>query len=309
MSIVGIEELEFGAEDVAAGKLFAEDFGLTKIEEDGRGATFEALNGARLVVRAIDDPALPEAFEEGSTLRRMTWGVADAAALDELRERLRGQPGYVDHGDSLECRDPNGLAVRIRPTALREVELEVTPINQWGDMKRVDQPSPVYERATPASIGHAVFFVDDLEASERFYRELLGFSVSDRYIDRAVFLRMQARGGHHNLFLLKLPHRGAGLNHVAFTVRDIHEVIGGGLAMNRRQWSTFIGPGRHPVSSAYFWYFNSPLGGAFEYYTNEDYLTEAWEPREMQHSLESFTEWAIEGGIDADTRRQKQPEA
>jgi hypothetical protein len=75
--------------------------------------------------------------------------------------------------------------------------------------------------------------------------------------------------------------------------------------MTRQQWTTFIGPGRHPVSSAYFWYVNSPLGGAFEYYTNEDYLTEAWQPREMQHSLESFTEWAIEGGIDADTRRQK----
>ncbi|MGQ0335960.1 VOC family protein [Halomonas elongata] len=309
MSIVGIEALEFGAEDIETGKRFAEDFGLTCIEEGAEGATFEALNGARLAVRGIDDPTLPEAFEAGSTLRRMTWGVADAEALAALRERLRDQPGFVDHGDSLECRDPNGLAVRIQPTSLRDVELEVTPINQWGDMRRVDQPSPVYERATPASIGHAVFFVDDLEASERFYRDLLGFSVSDRYIDRAVFLRMQARGGHHNLFLLKLPHRGAGLNHVAFTVRDIHEVIGGGLAMNRRQWSTFIGPGRHPVSSAYFWYFNSPLGGAFEYYTNEDYLTEAWEPREMQHSLESFTEWAIEGGIDADTRRQKKPEA
>ncbi|MDT8893462.1 VOC family protein [Halomonas sp. I1] len=309
MSIVGIEALEFGAEDIETGKRFAEDFGLASIEEEAESATFEALNGGQLVIRGIDDPALPEAFESGSTLRRMTWGVADVEALAELRERLCDQPGFVDNGDSLECRDPNGLTVRIQPTSLRDVELEVTPINQWGDMRRVDQPSPVYERATPASIGHAVFFVDDLEASERFYRELLGFSVSDRYIDRAVFLRMQARGGHHNLFLLKLPHRGAGLNHVAFTVRDIHEVIGGGLAMNRRQWSTFIGPGRHPVSSAYFWYFNSPLGGAFEYYTNEDYLTEAWEPREMQHSLESFTEWAIEGGIDADTRRQKQPEA
>ncbi|MBB3230538.1 VOC family protein [Halomonas stenophila] len=309
MSIVGIEALEFGAEDVEAGKQFVEDFGLAPVDGEDGAASFETLNGARLVVRPVDDPALPPAFEEGSTLRRMTWGVADAEALEPLRERLRDQPGFVDHGDRLECRDPNGLTVCIRPSRLKDVELEVTPINQWGDMRRVDRPSPVYERATPASIGHAVFFVDDLEASERFYRELLGFSVSDRYIDRAVFLRMQSRGGHHNLFLLKLPHRGAGLNHVAFTVRDIHEVIGGGLAMNRRQWSTFIGPGRHPISSAYFWYVNSPLGGAFEYYTNEDYLTEAWEPREMQHSLESFTEWAIEGGIDAETRRQKKADA
>ena len=91
---------------------------------------------------------------------------------------------------------------------------------------------------------------------------------------------------------------------MAFTVRDIHEVIGGGIAMNKEKWSTFIGPGRHPISSAYFWYVNSPTGGAFEYYTNDDYLTENWQPRELEHSLVSFTEWAVEGGIDHDTRRQ-----
>ena len=43
----------------------------------------------------------------------------------------------------------------------------------------------------------------------------------------------------------------------------------------------------------------------FEYYTNDDYLTENWQPRELEHSLVSFTEWAVEGGIDHDTRRQQ----
>lgn len=305
MSIVGIEALEFGVEDLEVGKRFVADFGLAAVDE----TTFETLNGARLSLAPVDDPALPPAFESGSTLRRMTWGAVDATALTALKSRLADQPGFVDRGDTIECRDPNGMTVAIRVSTLRQVELEVTPINQYGDMRRIDQPSPVYEQATPIGVGHAVFFVDDLEATEAFYREKLGFAVSDRYTDRAVFLRMQASGGHHNLFLLKLPHRGAGLNHVAFTVRDIHEVIGGGLAMNRKQWSTFLGPGRHPISSAYFWYVNSPLGGAFEYYTNEDYLTEAWEPREMQHTLESFTEWAVEGGIDDETRRQKKAEA
>lgn len=310
MSIVGIEELEFGVEDTEKGKRFAADFGLRPRQQDGDQAvsdTFEALNGARLRVRAVDDADLPEAFESGSTLRRMTWGADSPEALQTLRERLADQPGFVDHGDALECRDPNGLTVRIRVSTLRDVELEVPAINQWGDIRRVDQPSPVYEAAHPVGIGHTVFFVDDLTATESFYRECLGFHVSDRYIDRAVFLRMQARGGHHNLFLLKVPHRGRGLNHVAFTVRDIHEVIGGGLAMTRQAWTTFIGPGRHPISSAYFWYVNSPLGGAFEYYTNEDFLTEAWSPRELEHSLASFTEWAVEGGIDIETRRQKAP--
>jgi len=305
MSIVGIEALEFGVEDLAVSKRFLADFGLSPVDE----TTFETLNGARLSFAPLDDPQLPPAFESGSTLRRMTWGVDDATALAKLKMRLADQPGFVDRGDLIECRDPNGMTVAIRVSTLQNVELEITPINQYGDMRRVDQPSPVYDQAEPVGIGHAVFFVDDLKATEAFYCDKLGFAISDIYTDRAVFLRMQARGGHHNLFLLKLPHRGAGLNHVAFTVRDIHEVIGGGLAMNRKQWSTFLGPGRHPISSAYFWYVNSPLGGAFEYYTNEDYLTEAWQPREMEHSLESFTEWAVEGGIDAETRRQRKAEA
>lgn len=66
----------------------------------------------------------------------------------------------------------------------------------------------------------------------------------------------------------------------------------------------FYWPGSSPISSAYFWYVNSPTGGAFEYYTNDDYLTEKWQPRELEHSLVSFTEWAVEGGIDHETRRQ-----
>ena len=94
--------------------------------------------------------------------------------------------------------------------------------------------------------------------------------------------------------------------HVAFTVRDLHEVIGGGLAMARHGWETQIGPGRHPISSALFWYFKSPAGALVEYYADEDVLTENWKPRDFTPSPAMFAEWAVTGGIDATTRRQKQ---
>ncbi|MFD1803757.1 VOC family protein [Mixta tenebrionis] len=307
MRVTGIEKLEFGVDNLSHCAKFMGDFGLTR---DASGHQFTTLSGARLELSPIDSPDLPPAFEPGNTLRRMTWGVADRAALEALRPKLAQQPGFRATEEVLECRDPNGMTLRIQVTQQTAVQLNVEPINQWGDMRRVDRPSPVYDRAEPINIGHVVFFVEELAAVEAFYRDILGFQVSDRYVNRAVFLRTQARGGHHNLFLLQLPNRKRGLNHVAFTVRDIHEVIGGGIAMNKNHWSTFIGPGRHPVSSAYFWYVNSPTGGAFEYYTNDDYLTENWRARELEHSLVSFTEWAVEGGIDHDTRRQqKKPEA
>lgn len=305
MSIVGIEAFEFGIEDMPLACRFLSDFGLRAEQESSSFSVFRTLNGARVELRPLDAPELPAAFEAGSTLRRMTWGAKNADALAVVGQRMSTHPAYKATSDGFECQDPNGMTVRVVLSKLQDVDIQVTPINQHGDMRRVDEPSPVYEQAEPVGIGHAVFFVEDLATTEAFYREVLGFYPSDRYIDRGVFLRMQQRGGHHNLFLLKLPNKPTGLNHVAFTVRDIHEVIGGGINMSRKAWTTFIGPGRHPVSSAYFWYVNSPLGGAFEYYTNEDYLTEKWQPREMEHSLTSFTEWAIEGGIDDQTRRQK----
>jgi len=128
--------------------------------------------------------------------------------------------------------------------------------------------------------------------------------VSDSYPEAGYFLRCRKEGGHHNLFLLKTPDNKRGLNHVAFTVRDIHEVFGGGLHMSRRGWPTQIGPGRHPISSAYFWYFHNPCGGLAEYYADEDYCTDDWQPKEWQRSPANYAEWAIAGGIDGETRRQ-----
>ncbi|RCI71996.1 VOC family protein, partial [Pseudomonas aeruginosa] len=154
-----------------------------------------------------------------------------------------------------------------------------------------------------------VFFVKDVNACERFYRERFGFVCSDRYPNRGAFLRCAEEGGHHDLFMLQLPQPRAGLNHVAFTVRDIHEVFGGGMHIARCGWDTEIGPGRHPVSSAYFWYFRNPAGALVEYYADEDQLTGEWQAREFEPGPTVFAEWAIAGGLDGNTRRQKSVEA
>jgi hypothetical protein len=82
-------------------------------------------------------------------------------------------------------------------------------------------------------------------------------------------------------------------------------VIGGGMHMSRCGWDTELGPGRHPISSAIFWYFSCPAGALMEYYTDEDHLTAEWQPRDFTPGPTVFAEWAIKGGIDGNTRRQK----
>jgi hypothetical protein len=100
---------------------------------------------------------------------------------------------------------------------------------------------------------------------------------------------------HHNLFLLQSREGKTAIDHVAFEVRDIHEVFGGGLYMQRRGWPTEAGPGRHPISSAYFWYFKSPCGGSVEYFGDSDYMTAAWKPR--VYRANRFSEWHLADGV------------
>jgi catechol-2,3-dioxygenase len=305
MDVLGIDEITYGADDLAACKTFFGDWGLQLKDESDAALVFETLNGCRVIVRRSDDPALPPAIEAGPTLREVVWGVSSAEVIGRFTDRLHTLPGFTADGGRVGCTDPNGLAVRFQVTRKHDVEVECARMNTWNDKPRLNQRSPAYERATPIEVGHVVFFVKDVAACEAFYCEHFGFVPSDRYPGRGAFLRCADVGGHHDLFLLQTPEPKAGLNHVAFTVRDIHEVFGGGMHMSRQGWDTQLGPGRHPISSAYFWYFRNPAGGLIEYYADEDQLDEHWEPREFEPGPTVFAEWAIEGGLDGNTRRQR----
>jgi catechol 2,3-dioxygenase-like lactoylglutathione lyase family enzyme len=264
---------------------FFADWGLKPLADDTEKQVWETLNGAQVIVRKPDDATLPPPMEPGPTLREVVWGVKDA------------------NQQRVEMIDPHGLRIVFQPSAKRETGIKGSPTNPYGNTQRVDAPSPVYERGTPVDIGHVVLFSDRVLQAEAFYQKL-GFVTSDRYPGRGVFMRCSAIGGHHDLFLLALPNKPTGLNHVAFTVRDIHEVFGGGLHMSRCGWKTQLGPGRHPISSAYFWYFVNPCGGLIEYNADEDKLTEKWQARDFEPGPTVFAEWAIDGGLDGNTRRQ-----
>ncbi len=306
MSILGIDRITYGVADVAACQRFFLDWGLKLVGQSESALGFETLNGCEVRVRHMADATLPPAFEPGPTLREVVWGVAGIADLQRLRGALGAAATWSERDSTLHTTDPNGLAIAFRVTCKRPIDVAGVPINAWGVPGRgVNRRSTVYERAEPIEVGHVVLFTDRIAEVERFYVERLGFQVSDRYPGRGVFLRCAKEGGHHDLFLLQPPAAKRGLNHVAFTVRDIHEVFGGGMHISRCGWETEIGPGRHPISSAYFWYVKSPAGALVEYYSDEDQLDGAWQPREFQQAPEVFAEWAVIGGIDGKSRRAK----
>ena len=303
MAIEGIDAITYSTDQWDAARRFFNDWGLKELVFDEAEQRYETLNGAQVRVRKPQDAALPPPIEAGPTLREVTWGVESDADLARLAQALQKANGFSASAGCVKALDPHGLSLVFQRSSKRATAVQGAPSNPYGNTQRVNAPSPIYERATPVEIGHVVLFTDRLDEAVAFY-ENIGFVLSDSYPGRGAFLRCAATAGHHDVFLLQVPGKAMGLNHVAFTVRDIHEVFGGGLAMGRAGWKTQLGPGRHPISSAYFWYFENPCGGLIEYNADEDHLTAEWTAREFTPGPTVFAEWAVDGGIDGHTRRQ-----
>ena len=305
MSLQGIDAVVFGVADMTEAKRFLDDWGVAAVSGTADKLVYRTRDGAEVIVRPKEAADLPPPIESGNTVREVIWGASDQAELDRTVNTLRDLPSFRVGADGLaRVNDPNGLSLAFRLSQRKPIVVKPTPNNAPGTHQRVNQRSPIHDQAHPINIGHVVVFANDFAAMRAFYTEKLGFAISDEYPGHGVFTRCQRVGEHHNLFILNRPGK-PGINHVAFTVADIHEVIGGGIAMSKKGWKTEIGPGRHPISSAYFWYFENPLAAPLEYYADEDFCTEDWKPGTFERKPELFAEWAIAGGIDGTTRRQR----
>ncbi len=120
-------------------------------------------------------------------------------------------------------------------------------------------------------VGHIHLKVTNLERSIEFYRDVLGFEVTQRYGSQAAFL--SAGGYHHHIGLNTwhsaganaAPVNAAGLYHVAFVFPDraslaatLKSVLNAGVELQ--------GAADHGVSEAV--YFNDPDGNGIELYVD-----------------------------------------
>lgn len=138
-------------------------------------------------------------------------------------------------------------------------------------------------------IGHVHLKVADLAKSLAFYRDVLGFEVTQRYGDGAVFL--SAGGYHHHLALNtweslggKPPAPGTtGLYHVAILYPERAE-LADALRRLQRALVPLEGAADHGVSEAL--YLRDPDGNGVELYW--DRPENEW-PREPDGSLKMVT--------------------
>ncbi len=130
------------------------------------------------------------------------WEVADAAALDAMAARLEAAGVAVRRGDAALCdrRHVRGLVHLADPFGNR-VEL-------FHGAAITDEPFVPGRcisgfRSGPLGMGHAVMLVPDVAAGLAFYRDVLGFGVSD-WIERPFRgYFMHVNGRHHSFAMLE----------------------------------------------------------------------------------------------------------
>jgi catechol 2,3-dioxygenase len=138
-------------------------------------------------------------------------------------------------------------------------------------------------------IGHVHLKVSDVERSEAFYRDALGFEVTTRYGTDAVF--MSAGGYHHHIGLNAWHSKGGrppppdttGLYHVAILYPNRKELA---KALKRllEHGAPIGGASDHGVSEAI--YLHDPDGNGIELYRDRD--PSEW-PRHPDGSLAMST--------------------
>ncbi len=132
-------------------------------------------------------------------------------------------------------------------------------------------------------IGHVVLNVTDLEAAVRFYTEVLGLRVSDRYPDSMmpggmVFLRCS--NDHHGVAMVGGARKGetSSLNHFAFEVGSLEEVFRA-RAWLRKHGVPIHFEGRRRAGCQIAVEFQDPDGNNLEIYWNIDQIGTTGEVR------------------------------
>jgi 2,3-dihydroxybiphenyl 1,2-dioxygenase len=216
--------------------------------------------------------------------------VADESAAQSLRDRL--EENDVETSDAsdelIEAREVDGMFTFIEPAG-QTMEVFWGPTMSDEPVKSKTVKSGFV--ADELGFGHIVMRANDREESERFFCDIVGFTLSDHiicdlggYKVDIAFTHVNPR--HHSVaFGEKLP---KSIHHFLIQVKSLDDV---GAAYDRavdngvRITQTI---GRHPNDRMVSFYAQSPSGFEFEYGWGAREVDDAtWEPTTYDH----ISEW------------------
>ena len=160
-------------------------------------------------------------------------------------------------------------------------------------------------RPQPQRIGHIVLNVRDLNASVRFYTEIVGLTVSDYIADQMAFLRCS--NDHHDLGLAQIPPdsplllntyepQRPGLEHFAYKLESLAEIEEAAAFLKEQGIEIVRGIGKHGPGENLFLVFKDPDGNYCEFYADMVQVTQdlPYNARVWDNDLKAFDQWNFE---------------
>lgn len=167
------------------------------------------------------------------------------------------------------------------------------------DIEYKNPSKPAYRRNTaagPTNLDHVNLMTTNVKKETDFFREVLGFNVSDvvdpQMDGNYMMSFMRYHGYHHDVATTITKDPNVTLHHVAWTMNNIEHIKIACDVIVQFGIDVEMGPGRHPVGPNLYAYYMEPGGNRFEFVAEQAYLdpdtpTKYW--RSMQDTLESWS--------------------
>lgn len=249
-----------------------EPWGLPEVAADGDVAFFRAEGSTEPFITRWRGAA-----QRGLDL--IGFAADSRADVDALAQKLArngvkmiAEPHRLDSpggGYGFRCFDLDGHAL--------EISSDVAPVTARA-LNRGE--------SIPATLSHVVLHTPDIKKTVAFYEEQLGFKVSDWLGDFMSFLRCNEM--HHSIAFIPGP---PSLNHVAYDMRDVDEMMRGAGRLMKNKVPLKWGPGRHTAGNNTFSYFFDPVGNSLEYTADLDRVDDNWQPTVYPPGFEITDQW------------------
>ena len=226
----------------------------------------------------MDDRSQRLLVSAGAAPATVGWEVADARALDALAARLDGANIRVEQGTRtladerqvaglISFRDPQGTVLEAFHSAVRAdtAFMPGRPITGF--------------RTGALGMGHAVLHVADADALVPFYRDVLGFRVTDWSRKPYPLYFFHVNGRHHSFAMVGSGREG--LHHFMVEVGSLDDVGQGHDVARTEDSRLAYGLGRHSNDHMTSFYANTPSGFFIEYGWGARTIDPAaWQPHE-----------------------------
>jgi catechol-2,3-dioxygenase len=275
--IAALRSVALTVPDLARAEQFYVDVWHLAVVDRGAGVTYLRGSGRDHHLLSLHEAA-------GTAIRNVTLRARTEDALQRIAESTVRAGGTVltavapvqepGGGTGLTIRDPDGRVLRvIHGDTLHAEEAEV--------------------RDRPIRLAHVVLNSHDVAATQGFFEQALGFTLSDR---TRIMAFLNCDRDHHSIALGDATEDS--LNHIAFLMPDLDSVMRGGGRMKDAGHPIEWGPGRHGPGANAFNYFIDPFGVVIEYTAEIQQIDDTYRvgrPEDWKWPEGRVDHWGISG--------------